>query len=44
MVIESGNSDGLYDVNILAERLHNRTSGGFILDGGVVKPYTMLDR
>ena len=44
MIIESDNSYNFFDVSILAEGSSDRTSDGFILGRGVVKPYTMLDR
>ena len=44
MIIELDNSDAFCDVSILAESSRDRTSDGFILGRGVVKPYTMLDR
>ena len=44
MIIELDNSNAFCDVSILAERSLDRTSDGFILGRGIVKPYTMLDR
>ena len=41
MIIESDNSDAFCDVSILAEMSRDRTSDGFILGRGVVKPFTI---